>query len=129
MSAAGSTLSRSRYLLWGLGLSVFKVVIDAAVSLAFGRECSPLVYVMAPGDSPLSGSGAGDNSFFFALWATALPFIIAGLILTDCVRVLRHTRCSHLAIRGASAKVIQEFAGHRDVRKTMCYVHALGEGC
>ena len=37
--------------------------------------------------------------------------------------VLRHTFCSHLARRGASAKAIQELAGHRDLATTQRYMH------
>jgi integrase len=37
--------------------------------------------------------------------------------------VLRHTFCSHLAMKGAPAKAIQELAGHRDLATTMRYMH------
>ena len=37
--------------------------------------------------------------------------------------ILRHTFCSHLAMRGASAKAIQEAAGHRDLVTTQRYMH------
>tara|TARA_R110002073_G_scaffold336537_1_gene534850 strand:- start:16482 stop:17291 length:810 start_codon:yes stop_codon:yes gene_type:complete len=36
---------------------------------------------------------------------------------------LRHTFCSHLAMRGAPAKVIQELAGHSDLTTTLKYMH------
>ncbi len=36
---------------------------------------------------------------------------------------LRHTFCSHLAMRGAPAKVIQELAGHSDLKTTLKYMH------
>jgi integrase len=36
---------------------------------------------------------------------------------------LRHTFCSHLAMRGAPAKAIQELAGHTDLKQTMRYMH------
>ena len=32
--------------------------------------------------------------------------------------ILRHTFCSHLAMRGAPFRAIQEFAGHRDLSTT-----------
>jgi integrase len=41
----------------------------------------------------------------------------------DGVHVLRHTFCSHLAMRGAPAKAIQELAGHRDLSMTQRYMH------
>jgi integrase len=44
--------------------------------------------------------------------------------LTDAgVHMLRHTFCSHLAMRGASAKAIQELAGHKDLTTTQIYMH------
>jgi integrase len=39
------------------------------------------------------------------------------------VHVLRHTFCSHLAMRGAPARAIQELAGHSDLRTTQRYMH------
>ena len=39
------------------------------------------------------------------------------------VHVLRHTFCSHLAMRGAGARAIQELAGHRDLATTQRYMH------
>ena len=39
------------------------------------------------------------------------------------VHVLRHTFCSHLAMRGAPAKAIQELAGHSDLVTTQRYMH------
>jgi integrase len=42
------------------------------------------------------------------------------------VPVLRHTFCSHLAMRGAPARAIQELAGHRDLATTQRYMHLSG---
>jgi integrase len=39
------------------------------------------------------------------------------------VHVLRHTFCSHLAMRGAPARAIQELAGHQDLVTTQRYMH------
>ena len=39
------------------------------------------------------------------------------------VHILRHTFCSHLAMRGARARAIQELAGHRDLTTTQRYMH------
>jgi integrase len=39
------------------------------------------------------------------------------------VHVLRHTFCSHLAMRGGAARAIQELAGHRDLVTTQRYMH------
>ncbi len=37
--------------------------------------------------------------------------------------ILRHTFCSHLAMRGAPARAIQELAGHQDLSTTQRYMH------
>jgi integrase len=39
------------------------------------------------------------------------------------VHILRHTFCSHLAMRGAPAKAIQELAGHSELGTTQRYMH------
>ena len=39
------------------------------------------------------------------------------------VHVLRHTFCSHLSLRGGTARAIQELAGHRDLTTTQRYMH------
>jgi integrase len=41
----------------------------------------------------------------------------------DGVHMLRHTFCSHLAMRGASARAVQELAGHRELSMTQRYMH------
>src|SRR5712691_10612606 len=39
------------------------------------------------------------------------------------VHILRHTFCSHPAMRGATANAIQELAGHQDLATTQQYMH------
>src|SRR6185503_11872508 len=39
------------------------------------------------------------------------------------VHIRRHTFCSHLAMRGAPARAIQELAGHQDLATTQRYMH------
>jgi hypothetical protein len=39
------------------------------------------------------------------------------------VASLRHTFCSHLAMRGAPARAIQELAGHQDLTTTQRHMH------
>jgi site-specific recombinase XerD len=39
------------------------------------------------------------------------------------VHILRHTFCSHLAMRGAPARAIRELAGHQDLKTTQRYMH------
>ncbi len=47
---------------------------------------------------------------------------VAGLA-EQGVHILRHTFCSHLAMRGAPARAIQELAGHADLSTTQRYMH------
>jgi integrase len=47
----------------------------------------------------------------------------AGLKMTGNKHILRHTFCSHLAMRGATVIAIKELAGHRSIRTTMRYMH------
>ena len=44
-------------------------------------------------------------------------------IAQNGVHRLRHTFCSHLAMRGAPARAIQELAGHKDLATTQRYMH------
>jgi site-specific recombinase XerD len=44
-------------------------------------------------------------------------------IRRDGIHILRHSFCSHLAMRGATAKAIQELAGHKDLTTTLRYMH------
>jgi integrase len=44
-------------------------------------------------------------------------------LLHQGVHILRHTFCSHLAMRGAPARAIQELAGHMDLSMTQRYMH------
>jgi len=39
------------------------------------------------------------------------------------VLILRHTVCSHLVMRGAPARAIQQLAGHQDVAMTQRDMH------
>jgi integrase len=48
---------------------------------------------------------------------------LAGLEPEGCLHKLRHTFCSHLAMRGAPAKAIQELAGHENLMTTLRYMH------
>jgi site-specific recombinase XerD len=47
----------------------------------------------------------------------------AGLKDTGGIHILRHTFCSHLAMKGAPALSIQKLAGHEDLQTTLGYMH------
>lgn len=47
----------------------------------------------------------------------------AGLTETGALHILRHTFCSHLAMRGAAPLAIQKLAGHTSLRTTQRYMH------
>jgi integrase len=47
----------------------------------------------------------------------------AGVTVSGGPHILRHTFCSHLAMRGAPAKAIQELAGHTNLTTTYRYMH------
>jgi integrase len=47
----------------------------------------------------------------------------ANVKLSGGPHILRHTFCSHLAMRGAPAKAIQELAGHTNLMTTYRYMH------
>jgi len=47
----------------------------------------------------------------------------AGMPVTGHIHVLRHTFCSHLAMRGVAAIAIKELAGHVSLTTTMRYMH------
>jgi len=47
----------------------------------------------------------------------------AGLPITRSLHILRHTFCSHLAMRGAPARAIQQLAGHASITTTERYMH------
>ncbi len=55
------------------------------------------------------GSNPPSDARGFASWAACTKF--------------RHTFCSHLAMRGAPAKAIQELAGHESLTTTLRYMH------
>ena len=49
----------------------------------------------------------------------------ARLPATGNVHILRHTFCSHLAMKGAPLSSIQKAAGHSNIRTTMKYIHLI----
>jgi len=67
---------------------------------------------------------ADGDAFTEAAYRKALPRLcLRAGIKSVGWHDLRHTFCSHLAMRGAPAKAIQELAGHADLTTTMRYMH------
>jgi integrase len=66
--------------------------------------------------------GRPATSYQLRIWLAAAQRR-AGLRATGGLHVLRHTFCSHLAMRGAPVKAIQELAGHADLGTTLRYMH------
>ena len=76
------------------------------------------------GDHVLYGNdGRPATSFFLRNLFEAAQKKAGLLSRTGGIHILRHTFCSHLAMRGAPAKAIQELAGHADLTTTMRYMH------
>jgi site-specific recombinase XerD len=75
------------------------------------------------GDHVLFGNDAHPATSFFLRNLLEAAQKRAGLQSTGGLHILRHTFCSHLAMRGAPAKAIQELAGHADLTTTMRYMH------
>jgi site-specific recombinase XerD len=53
----------------------------------------------------------------------------AGLPGKGGLHILRHSFCSHLAMRGAPPKAIQELAGHQNLSTTLGYMHLSPTAC
>ena len=68
--------------------------------------------------------GAGGERWTKHMVRAALRTICkrAGLRVVGA-HVLRHTFCSHLAMRKAAPKAIQELAGHKSLKVTLRYMH------
>lgn len=75
--------------------------------------CSPLVLTQPQGDQLTTGLLVG------ALFRVAK----CADLRCSGPHMLRHSFCSHLAMRGAPARGIQELAGHRDLVTTQRYMH------
>jgi integrase len=66
--------------------------------------------------------GAMVHGYMFREWLEAAQRR-AGMLVLGALHKLRHTFCSHLAMRGAPVKAIQELAGHTDLSTTLRYMH------
>ncbi len=75
-------VTRLQYLLTGVVLFVIKYGLDLAISMRFGRDWSPLMY-LSPRLNPLWASGAPlPRAYVTALFVVAAPFAWAGVVLS-----------------------------------------------
>jgi integrase len=70
----------------------------------------------------LRDDGRPANQKVFRVWMRKIQRR-AGLKVNGNVYTLRHTFASHLAMKGAGAKDIQELLGHTTLNMTMRYIH------
>jgi integrase len=85
-----------------------------AASLREGRHLRAARVLCQPDGSPLSA----DRVKHHVERAARRAHLDA-----NGVHRLRHTFCSHLAMRGAPTRAIQELAGHQDLATTQRYMH------
>lgn len=77
------TIDRWPYFCWGLGLMVIKYNIDRLIAgFGFHRSWYFWNYIKPHDYAAVRAIPAGDQSFYFLLLLTSLPFLIAGLVLT-----------------------------------------------
>lgn len=83
LAAVKWKVQRARFLLLGIGLFAAKSLIDHAIArMAFGRDWSPVNYLM-PTEVFWPAAIAPDQRFFyFTMLLVALPFVVIGLNVT-----------------------------------------------
>jgi integrase len=89
------------------------LTIRLAAALQGHRHLRGLRVLSQQGGSPLTQKIVQDYARRAARRANVKPG----------VHILLHTFCSHLAMRGAPARAIQEVAGHQDLSTTQRYMH------
>lgn len=77
-------LSRGTYAVAGLALMAVKYAIDHSIATRFHREWDPWSYFMWPGAETIgvAGLSSADRRLALTLLLVALPFVVAGVILT-----------------------------------------------
>lgn len=86
-----------------------------------GREKGALIDRLAGGKAERSPRTGETSSTTFSATRRCTT-------CTGGLHILRHTFCSHLAMKGAPALSIQKLAGHEDLQTTLGYVYlAVGE--
>jgi len=71
----------------------------------------------------LSESKYLDREVFYCLHLNTKNQLLYLEEVSSGVHILSHTFCSHLAMKGAPARAIQELAGHKNLSTTQRYMH------
>jgi integrase len=90
------------------------MTVRLATALREHRHLKSARVLCADDGSPLTQDTVGDHVRRAARRAN---------VSVSGAHRLRHTFCSHLAMRGAPARAIQELAGHQDPMTTQRYMH------
>ena len=70
-----------------------------------------------------ASDGRAASSYQLRTWFQVAQRRSGLRVTTGGLHTLRHTFCSHLAMRRAPAKAIQELAGHSDLSTALRYMH------
>ena len=81
--------------------------------------------LLAVSEGPVTAIANRMDDRSFAAWQRSSTAFRAahGNLRNNGPHILRHTFCSHLAMRGAATRAIQEVAGHQDIGTTQRYMH------
>ena len=87
------------------------------------RLCSALTKYRQPCNSWVLTTHGGNHLSQQQVWSALVGAQKAAQVPEYGVHVLRHTFCSHLAMRGAPVRSIQALAGHASLTTTQGYMH------
>jgi Phage integrase family len=109
----------------GLSVSSQRITSTKPVNVHTAYGSSASSFEATPSPARATGIVSGR-------WGSLGQRLVQGLVLRAArsaglrnvgVHVLRHTFCSHLAMRGRTPGAIQKLAGHRDLVTTQRYMH------
>src|SRR5688572_7399365 len=117
--SASIELHHSRESIFSQARSQPRVMRLAAVDLDSGARLTRRMR----GDNVSGGARPIAPRFGVQLHDALIPELPCNLCHATGVHIPRHTFCSHLAMRGAAGKAIQELAGHGELSMTSRYMH------